>query len=171
MENENENVQVEQEIAEQEETTREEVEETPQEDVVTISKDKFKSMQRKAIAYDATKKNKPLQTKEEPDKEIYKSVKRLEEIESKRQFGFENQLSPEETDFVFKITGGKPDKTILENPFVKSGLEGYRSKKRIESNTPSSSSSYSPFKGKSFKEMSDDERKSAYEEAGKKFVR
>lgn len=170
MENENEQAQVEQETVEQEETTQEEVEEA-QEDSITISKDKFKSMQRKAIAYDAQKKNKPLTAKQEPDKEIYKSVKRLEEIESKRQFGFENSLSPEETDFVFKLTGGKPDKEILDNPFVKSGLEGYRAKKRIEANIPSSSSSSSPFRGKSFKEMSDDERKSAYEEAGKKFIR
>ncbi len=171
MENENENAQVEQETVEQEETTQEEVEETSQEDVVTISKDKFKSMQRKAIAYDAQKKNKTLPAKQEPDKEIYKSVKRLEEIESKRQFGFENNLSPEETDFVFKITGGKPDKDILENPFVKSGLEGYRAKKRIEANIPNSSSSSLHFQGKQFKDLSEEDRKKAFEEAGKKFIR
>lgn len=106
-----------------------------------------------------------LKTNEEPDKEIVKSVKRLEEIENKRQFGFEHQLSPEETDFVFKISGGKPSKEVLEDPFVKSGLEGYRSKKRLEANTPSSSSSSSPFKTKQFNEMSEDEKRKAYEEA------
>jgi hypothetical protein len=106
-----------------------------------------------------------LKVNDEPDREIVKSVKRLEELENKRQFGFENGLAPEETDFVFKITGGKPDKDILQDPFVKSGLEGYRSKKRLESNTPSPSSSSSPFRGKQFKEMSEDEKKRAFEEA------
>lgn len=107
----------------------------------------------------------PLKTNEEPDREIVKSVKRLEEIENKRQFGFEHNLSPEETDFVFKISGNKPTKEILEDPFVKSGLEGHRSKKRLEANTPSSSSSSSPFKVKQFNEMSDDEKRKAFEEA------
>ena len=58
-----------------------------------------------------------LEAKEEPDREIVKSVKRLEEIENKRQFGFEHQLSPEETDYIFKISGGKPTKEILEDTF------------------------------------------------------
>ena len=160
MDNENEQALVEQETVEQEETTQ--VEEVA--DVVTIPKDKFKSMQRKAIAYDAGKKDKALLTKEEPDREIVKKVNRLEEIENKRQFGFENQLSPEETDFIFKMERN-PTKEVLDNPFVKAGLEGYRAKKRIESNTPSSSSSFSPFKGKEFKEMSEDEKRKSFEES------
>jgi hypothetical protein len=106
-----------------------------------------------------------LSTKEKPDDEIIKKVSRLEEIESKRQFGFENNLSPEETDFVYKVTGGVPKKEILEDPFIKAGLEGYRSKKRLEANTPSGSSSSSIFKGKEFKEMSEDDRRKAFEEA------
>lgn len=105
-----------------------------------------------------------LETSEEPDREIVKSVKRLEEIENKRQFGFENNLSPEETDFMFRATGGKPTKESLEDPFIKGGLESYRSKKRLEANTPSSSSSSSPFRSKPFKEMTEEERKRAFEE-------
>lgn len=56
MDNQEEDVQVEQEIAEQEETTDTEVEETPEEETITVSKEKFKAMQKKAIAFDAKKK-------------------------------------------------------------------------------------------------------------------
>jgi len=66
---ENENVLDAQEVVEEqeeEETTdlveETEEEETPVEDTVTISKDKLKAMQRKAIAYDAQKKVAPVQT-------------------------------------------------------------------------------------------------------------
>lgn len=164
MDNTNEQAQVEQETVEQEETTQEE--QTPKEDIVTLPKDKFTRMQRKAMAYDAIKKN-PVQlpTKKEADDEIVKSVKRLEEIENKRQFGFENNLSPEETDFIFKVSQGKPTKEDLENPFIKAGLEGYRSKKRLESNTPSSSSTSKVFRDKQFSEMSKEEQQKAFEAA------
>lgn len=167
MEKENEYAQ--EEVVEQEEQTlelEEEVDETPEEEVITISKDKFKSMQRKAMAFDANKKTKPLTTRE-PDEDIARSVKKLETIEAKRQFGYENSLSPEETDFLFKFTGGKPDKAVLENPFVKSGLEGYRASKRVENNTPNSTSRSPIFQGKEFKEMSEDERRKSFEASAK----
>jgi hypothetical protein len=163
MEKENEGVQdVDLEL---EEETTEEEEEQQEEQVVTIPKDKFVKMQRKAMAFDATK-NKPLPTKS-VDEEIISSVKKLEVIEAKRQFGYENSLSPEETDFLFKFTGGKPDKSVLENPFVKSGIEGFRASKRVEANTPGSSSRSQVFQGKEFKEMSDDERRKSFEASAK----
>lgn len=168
MDNENEGTQQDVDLELEEETTEleEEIEEHPEEDVITIPKDKFKSMQRKAMAFDAKKKNKPLPAKG-MDEEIVSSVKKLEMIEAKRQFGYENSLSPEETDFIFKMAGGKPDKTVLENPFVKSGLEGYRASKRVEANTPSSTSRSPIFQGKDFKDMSDDERRKSYEATAK----
>lgn len=166
MENENENPQVEpEEVVEEETTLLEEEIEQPEEDTVTLSKDKFKSMQRKAIAFDA-KKNKPLPIREQ-DEGLITSVKKLEMIEAKRQFGYENSLSPEETDYIFKFTGGKPDKSALENPFVKSGIEGFRASKRVEANTPGSTSRSPIFQGKEFKEMTEDERKKSYETTAK----
>ena len=145
-----------------------ETEEQPEEDVITISKDKFNAIRRKAMAFDSSKKTKPLPSKAGYDDEVIQSVKKLEVIEAKRQFGYENSLSPEETDFLFKFTGGKPDKTVLENPFVKSGIEGFRASKRVEDNTPSSTSRSPVFQGKEFKDMSDDERKSSFEASAKK---
>lgn len=165
MENENEYPQV--DAVEEEE----QAEETEQQDVVTIPKEKFTHMQRKAIAYDKMKKApKPLETNREPiDEDVVKTVKNLEQIEKKRQFGYENGLSPEETDVIFNLTGGNLKKEILESPFVKAGLEGFRSAKRLDSNTPSTTHGSSIFQGKNFNEMTQDERKASYEAQAKKF--
>lgn len=154
-------------VEEEEETTTEEEapkfdEEPEEEEFVKIPKDKFKKMQHKAMAYDASK-NKPLSTRDSDDP-IVKKVEKLETIEAKRQFGYENNLSPQETDFVFRISGGKPDKKILEDPFVKSGLEGYRASKRVAENTPGSSSKSPIFQGKKYDDMTEDERRKAFEE-------
>ena len=50
-----------------EEVLEEEVEEQPEEDVVTLSKEKFNAIRRKAMAFDASKKQKPLPTREQDD--------------------------------------------------------------------------------------------------------
>jgi len=170
MDNENvEDLYLDEEQEEEESSEEEEEEEQPEEDVVTLPKDKFKSMQRKAIAYDA-KKTKRLSTKGDSlSDEVVQSVRKLETIETKRQFGYENSLSPEETDFVFRVSNGEPTKETLSDPFVKSGLEGYRESKKIEANTPISSSRSTVFQGKEFKDMTEEERKANFNEASKKF--
>lgn len=104
-----------------------------------------------------------IQPKQEHDDEVVKTVNRLAQLEDKRQFGFDNQLSPEETDFIFKISGGKPTKEILKDPFVESGLEGYRTKKRLEANIPGSSSRSTIFAEKSFSETPEEDRKKIFE--------
>lgn len=77
MDNTNEDFNVEQETAEVEETTTEETtEETQEADTVVISKEKFKAMQKKAIAYDASKKT------PQPSKEDITNNNVLSEIES-----------------------------------------------------------------------------------------
>jgi hypothetical protein len=90
--------------------------------------------------------NKNLQTpKKEIDEDTKKTVANLALAEEKRQFGYSNGLSPEETDAVFRINP-KPTKETLEDPFVKGGLEAIRAKKRVDNNTPNSSSrSAQPF--------------------------
>lgn len=82
----------------------------------------------------------PLQTpKKEPDVELHKTVAELALAEKKRQFGYANGLSPEETDAVFRINPS-PTKETLEDPFVQGGLNNLRAKKRVDNNTPSSNS-------------------------------
>ena len=98
-----------------------------------------------------------------PD-ELIEKVNRLDLLEQKRQFGYEHGLSPEETDWIFQATGGKPSKDALEIPFIKHGLEGYRASKRVEANTPGSSTRGSVFGNKNFEELSDEERANAFAE-------
>jgi hypothetical protein len=160
METENEQAQA---VEQAEQATTTPTEETLQDDVVTLSKGEFSKMNRKAIAYDTLKKAPPVTTKES-DPEIVNRLSKIEQIEAKRQFGFENSLSPEETDWIFKSTGGKPSKEDLGNPFIKAGLEGYRQSKRVENNTPGTSSKGFLHTGKTFADLSEPERKAAFEE-------
>lgn len=142
--------------------------------VITLPKKRFKAIQRKAIAYDmGAKPKKQLSTKKvEPiGEEVVQTVRSLKIAEDKRQFGFENNLSPQETDYVFKFANGKPTKEVLNNPFVKAGIEGLRATKRIEDNTPSSNHRSPVFQGKEFKDMDEEERRKRYNEAGKRFQR
>lgn len=86
-----------------------------------------------------------------------KDVEYLKTIETKRQFGYENNLSPEETDMLFKFNP-KPTKEDLNNPFVKGGLEAIRAQRRVENNTPSPSNNAPKFNGKSFNELAPEEK-------------
>lgn len=128
---------------------------------------KAEALKHKAIADRLKKKlsTQSLQTKPEQkiDDDIKKDISFLKEVEAKRQFGFENNLSPQETDLAFKFAGGKPDAKVLEDEFFKAGIEGLRSKQRLENNIPGSSSRSSVFSEKPFEEMKEDERKNAFE--------
>ena len=104
-----------------------------------------------------------IKPKQEHDDELVKTVNRLNSLEEKRQFGFENNLSPQETDYAFKFSGGKPTKETLEDPFFKGALDSYRAKQRLENNTPSSTSRSPVFGDKPFSELSDEERAKAFE--------
>lgn len=97
------------------------------------------------------------------DDEIVQDVKVLKEERQKRQFGFDHKLSPEETDYAFKFSNGKPTKEVLEDPFFKGGLESLRAKKRLEENLPGSSSRSSIFVDKSFSELDEEGRKKAFD--------
>ena len=109
--------------------------------------------------------------KQEPkiDEDIVKDVTYLKQVESKRQFGFEHNLSPEETDYAFKFSSGNPTKEILEDSFFKGGLESLRTKKRLEANIPGSSSRSSVFSDKPFTELTPEERKKQFESKMKGF--
>lgn len=136
--------------------------------------DDVETWKQKAAELEA--KNKRLFARIKKDKEPAKTIKKpteevgdtgtrlskLELLEQKRQYAWEHQLSPEETDKVFTLVA-KPSKETLEDPFIKAGLTAIRSAKRVANATPSPSGRSSAFNGKSFKEMSEDERKKAFE--------
>lgn len=129
------------------ETSNEEVELVLEEEAPEQETDwKAEALKQKAINQRLSKKigtPEPKQELETPKKDvpddIVKSVKSLEFAEKKRQFGYQHGLSPEETDAIFAFNPN-PTKETLTNPFVEGGLAKLRSKKRVEENTPSSSS-------------------------------
>lgn len=135
------------------EESREEVEEEqPEPDW------KAEALKYKAIADRiAKKKSSPLTEKKDVQPDLTQRLNNLELLEKKRQFGYENGLSPEETDAIFKINPN-PSKEDLENPFVKGGIEALRAKKRVAENTPSSSQRSVTFKGKDVKEIFTDDK-------------
>jgi hypothetical protein len=90
-------------------------------------------------------------------------VSRLELAEKKRQFGYENNLSPEEADYIFKINN-KPSKELLEDPFIKGGLEAIRSAKRTAENMPSTSSRSPRFEMPKKEDITEDDKQKAFEE-------
>jgi len=86
---------------------------------------------------------------------------RLETSEEKRQFGHAHGLSPEETDHVFAYATGmnvKPQEA-LDKPFIKSGLSAIRAQQRADQATPGPSARSPRVEGKTFSEMTADERR------------
>jgi hypothetical protein len=162
MENENEQAQP----TEQEEQANGEaitIEDTDSEDVVTVSKKDFTKMQRQALAYQANKAKPALTRPKEADPELKKDVDDLKQERVKREFGYRHNLSPEETDQVFRINPS-PNQDTLKDPFVMGGLERIRAQKRIDDNTPSSSGKAFSVGGKTWEEMDQTERNANYPE-------
>jgi len=127
MENENENAQ--EETVEQEEQVSEEVvEEQPvektqeevQDDKIVLSKSDFNKLNRKAIAYETTKKNPINNTGNQLDSvDLIKLGKKLQDY------------SDEELDFVTEHAKSKKPEDILkalENPYIRAGIEAQREK-------------------------------------------
>lgn len=92
----------------------------------------------------------------------------LELAESKRQYAWENNLSPEETDAVFRLNSN-PTKETLNDIFIKGGLEAFRAKKRVENAIPSPSSRSSAVDGKSFADMTPEEREKNFSKVAANF--
>jgi hypothetical protein len=92
---------------------------------------------------------------------IEANQKRLDLLEAKRQFGHENNLSPKEVDYVFRITK-RPTAKVLNDPFIKSGLAGLRSADNVRKNTPGSSPASVKFQGKDWKELKPEERQASF---------
>lgn len=70
---------------------------------------------------------------------INSRMDRIEQINAKRDFGYEHKLSPQEVDMVYKFDP-KPTKKTLENPFIKGGLERMRAGSDAGENIPRGSS-------------------------------
>lgn len=112
------------------------------------------------------KHNQELAQAPEKLKGIEDKVSQLELAERKRQFGYDNGLSPVETDRVFQINPN-PTKEILDDPFVKGGLSAIKAKEKLSQNMPGASTGSGTFAaGKDLDKLSPDEK----DEELKKFV-
>ncbi len=91
---------------------------------------------------------------------------RLQAIEisnAKRDFGYNNSLSPAETDLVFKFANGKPTAKTLENPFVKGGLEHLRTSNNLKNNlSQGSGASTFEVEGKKWDDLKSDEKQTNF---------
>lgn len=105
---------------------------------------------------------KPAPAAEQPElAKLQGEVQRLNLSEEKRQFGYDHELSPSETNEVFAYAIGhniKPSEA-LDKPFIKSGLESMRSQARAEGATPGPSGRSPVVEGKPFGEMSKDDKR------------
>lgn len=99
--------------------------------------------------------------KNEELSELKESMQRLEVAEQKRQFGYKRAYSPEETDIIYAYANGvgKKPEEVLEDTFVKKGIEALRQDARQALNTPHPSSRLSKISGKTVHELSEDERR------------
>ena len=93
-----------------------------------------------AKEYKKLKEN-PISTPEKPkvEDEIVGKVNRLEQIETKRQFGYKNNLSPEETDLLFRFAGDKDPSDALKDDDFKDLLDVRRKRTKVANAIPSSS--------------------------------
>lgn len=108
--------------------------------------------------------NKPEpKTVKEGKDDIRQTVAELQLAEQKRQFGYANRLSPEETDYLFKLNSS-PTSDLLNDPFIKGGLEAIRKEKRVEANTPSLSSRSQKFELPKKADMSREDKENAFAE-------
>lgn len=115
----------------------------------------------------------PLQEQPQVEDDVKSTVAQLKQAEDKRQFGYEHNLSPEEVNAIFKINPN-PTKETLDDPFVKGGLERIRSQKRVDANTPRTSSrsgSLSSLKNASKKPASKADLQTAFEKKRDTFLK
>lgn len=137
-------------------------EEQPEEEKTVPYKD-FKQVY--ARAKDAEKELKQLKGKQGKTSE-----EDLEEILNIRMDGH----SRDEVEYMKAVAKhqGKKLTEVVNDPFIRAGVEGLRSKNKSQSATPSPSSRpnmSSSSKGKTFAEMSEDERKTNFDKVRSKF--
>lgn len=128
---------------------------------------KSEALKYKAIAQRYAKKKEggipePKQALPKDDLDVKETLKQLTLAEKKRQFGYKHSLSPEEVDAVFRINP-EPNEETLKDPFVEGGLAKLKSQKRIEDNTPSSSSRSVSFRLPNKENMTSEDKQANFE--------
>ncbi len=134
--------------------------ETPEEKVARIEEANKKLFERakKAEAEAKALKSSTLSKPTKPEESFVKDIQELKLAERKRQFGYKNGLSPEETDKLFRYAGDTDPSEALKDPFFQSGLKEFRRGQKVQDAIPSSSNRSNKVDGKTFAEMTSEER-------------
>jgi hypothetical protein len=100
-----------------------------------------------------------IKNKADFSEDISRDISELKLAEKKRQFGYKHGLSPEETDKLFKFSGNEDPEDTLKDTFFQTALKESRRQKDIDGATPSISNKSRKVEGKTFDEMTAEERK------------
>jgi hypothetical protein len=136
----------------------------PLDDIADIEEARKQAKAYRAMAqrYKKNVNDKPKEKPPEPKRNIedsfIKDVAELKLSEKKRQFGYTNSLSPEETDRLFRFAGDRPPEEALKDEFFQGGLKEFRKNKKVEDAIPSSSGRGQKIEGKTFTEMTPEDR-------------
>lgn len=146
-------------------------EETTAAEDTTVDAEKLKEINRKLFerAKKAELELKSLKTKSQElstnkipkiklEEEVISDIAELKLSEKKRQIGYKHGLSPEETDKLFAFAGKDNPEEALKDTFFQAGLKEYRAQKRVNEAIPSSTNRSTKIEGKTFSDMSDEER-------------
>jgi hypothetical protein len=115
-----------------------------------------------------TLKAKELPTAPKPDDTLVKDVEGLKLAETKRQFGYEHQLSPQETDNLFRFANGRDPAETFKDPFFQAGLKESRRQQKVDDAVPSGTGRSPRVAGKTFGEMTAEERRANWDKIVKK---
>lgn len=104
------------------------------------------------------------QIHKEVEPELDSRLKKLEVSEQKRMFQHAHNLTPEEADHLFNYAQGAnvtPDQA-LESPFIKTALDAFRNARKNDDATPRPSGRSPVVEGKTFAQMTNDERRANF---------
>lgn len=90
--------------------------------------------------------------------EVVNDVRELKQIEKKRQFGYRNSLSPEETDLLFRFAGDREPTEAMKDEDFKDLLDVRRRRARVADAVPSGTNRNVTIEGKTWKDMNPEER-------------
>lgn len=118
-----------------------------------------------AVARRKSSEKRPLSGKPRPDAKenvrldaIEARQKSLDKIEQKRQFGYQNNLTPDEVDIVYRIVQ-RPKAATLKDPVIMGALQGYRDSKDAKENTPGGRGRTFQVGNKDFKDLKPEEKR------------
>jgi hypothetical protein len=110
-------------------------------------------------------------SKADPDGDFRKDIENLKVAEAKRNFGYSHNLSPAETDLIFKYTGGRaPTDEEMKSDFMTAGIDKIRAKARAEAHRPGASHNAATFEGKAYKDLSVEDKAKNYGAHGKQVM-